>query len=316
MLSKDDSEHYLSYIRSYEGHVKKWIFDEIMEHFSNQSTMFEFEDQHLQSSINSINTAVNKAKTKKSDNVKTFVEDVCGELGDKLVISQDTLGPFIILNNADQEQFAHWLTECVKDLGQALREKFKESNIQKKLNTLHLKPQNELFTRLIGCGKQCPFCKAPCEAGGTEHTEHWTSLHRPGGLGKYRWNSTTKLVTDMCSSCVISDLRFSCSATNGNWHPYKDYKDFFPDWKIAPDASLEASDYWKYVMRKFNNNFAETYGAQPADIPATWKNITREQAKASLEESFHNKSETTCFVVTEVHPPLTHSSFIILSWIF
>ncbi len=163
----------------------------------------------------------------------------------------------------------------------------KETEIQTKLKNLYVKPQNVLFTKLIGCGKQCPFCKAPCEAGGKEHTEHWTSLHRPEGLGQYRWNITEKLVTDICSSSVISDNRFRCSATFFLWHPYKSYTDFFPDWKISPDASLQASDYWKYVLTKFNKQFAESYESKPADIPRGWKKITREQAEKSLRESFN-----------------------------
>ncbi|KAK2900156.1 hypothetical protein Q8A73_013285 [Channa argus] len=147
--------------------------------------MSDFEDQHIQSCINSITDGVNEAKLI-SDNLKTFVKDICRKLGEKLVISQDALGAFMILNKADQEQFAYWLTVSVKDMAQTLREEFKKSNIEKKLNHLRVKPQNELFTKLIGCGKQCPFCTAPCEAGGKAHTVHWASLHRPEGLGRYR----------------------------------------------------------------------------------------------------------------------------------
>ncbi|XP_073331726.1 up-regulator of cell proliferation-like [Pagrus major] len=289
LLSKQDFKKYQSYICSYEEYANKWVLDCILKHFSNGSPMFDFEDQHLQSRITSINIAINKAKTEKSGNLKTFVENVCQELGDKLVISQDALGAFMILNNADQEQFAYWLTECVKDMEQALRKKFKETNIQMKLKSLHVNPQNELFSEMIGCGKQCPFCKAPCEAGGKEHTEHQTSLHRPKGLGRFRWDGTENLVIDICSSSVVSDTRFQCAATNGEWHPYKDYTKIFPDWKIAPDASLQASDYWKYVLAKFNDEFAEAYDAKPADIPVTWKNITYEQAEESLKKTFNMK---------------------------
>ncbi|XP_062300478.1 up-regulator of cell proliferation-like [Scomber scombrus] len=289
LLSKDDYEKYLSYICSYEDYVKKLILDQIMEHFSNPSKAIEFEDRHIHSSINSINNAINKAKTGKSGNLKTFVEDICKELGDKLVISQDALGAFMILNNADQEQFANWLTQCMEDMAQALKEKFKKSNTEIKLKNLNVKPQNELFNRLIGCGKQCPFCKAPCEAGANQHTEHFTSMHRSQGLGKYRSLWSQKLVTDICSSLVISDQKFSCETTNGSFHPYKDYKEIFKDWKIAPDVSLEASDYWKYVMTKFNNEFAKEYKAKPAVIPTSWNNITDKEAEASLNVSFNMK---------------------------
>ncbi|XP_026208537.1 interferon-induced very large GTPase 1 isoform X2 [Anabas testudineus] len=289
LLSQNDFQKYLSCIFSYEDYVKKWIHGQIVIHFSDGSKTLEFENKHLDSKINSINDAINKAKVKKSGNLKTFVTDICKELGDKLVISQDALGAFMILNNADEEQFAHWLTECVKDMAQTLREKFKTSNIKMKLRRLHVKPQNELFTRLIGCGKQCPFCKSPCEAGGKEHTEHFTSLHRPQGLGTYHSYTTKKLATDICSSLVNSDASFRCDGTNNKRHPYKHYNEIFPDWKIPPDVSLQASDYWKHVMTKFNNDFAKAYGVEPADIPATWKYIKRKQAEESLKESFNIK---------------------------
>ncbi|XP_071334009.1 up-regulator of cell proliferation-like isoform X2 [Trachinotus anak] len=286
LLLKDTFENYLSYICSYPEYVKMWILDQIVTHFSNGSEMSEFEDRHLKSSINSINDAINKAKMKKSGNLKTFVDHVCQELGDKLVISQDALGAFMILNNANQEQFADWLTERVNEMGRALREEFKKAKIQMKLKHLYVKPQNELFTRVIGCGKQCPFCTAPCEAGGKAHIEHQTSLHRPEALGSYSWHETEKLVTDICSSSVISDASFRCNATKKEWHPYKRYKEIFPDWNIPPDVSFQASDYWKYVLARFNSKFAEAYDAKPADIPSTWKNITLKQAEESLREAF------------------------------
>ncbi|XP_068444276.1 interferon-induced very large GTPase 1 [Clinocottus analis] len=289
LLKKKDFKQYRSYICSYEEYVKKWILNQIEERFSKGSVTFEFEDRHLQSRIRSINDAVNKAKTDKSGNLKSFVKNVCRELGDKLVISQDALSAFMILNNADQEQFADWLTECVKDMAQVLQETFKATNIQMKLKDLHVNPQNELFTQLIGCGKQCPFCKAPCEAGGQAHSEHFASLHRPTALGRYRWSSSKKLCTDICSTNVVSINSFRCGATNGKFHPYKRYREIFPDWKIQPDESLKASDCWKYVLVTFNKEFAKAFDAEPADIPVTWNMIKREQAEESLKESFNIK---------------------------
>ncbi|XP_056299275.1 up-regulator of cell proliferation-like [Pseudoliparis swirei] len=290
LLRKDDFENYRSYICSYEEYVKNWILDKIVKRFSEASTIFEFEDRHVQSSIRIINAAVNKAKTEKSANLESFVKNVCQELGDKLVISQDALGAFMILNNADQEQFAHWLTECVKDMAQVLQEEFNETDILMKLIQLNVHPQKELFTKLIGCGKQCPFCSAPCEAGGQEHSEHFASLHRSIALGQYRCSLSQILSTDICSSLVITpNSTFRCGATNWERHHHKDYKAIFPDWKISPDGSLEASDYWKYVLAKFNNKFAKAFKAEPADIPVTWNMITPQQAEESLKESFNIK---------------------------
>ncbi|XP_041634638.1 interferon-induced very large GTPase 1-like [Cheilinus undulatus] len=288
LLSKDNFADYLNYICSYEQFVKRWIKDEMLKLMTNEM-FFESEDRHLRSSIKSINDAIRTAQAKESDNLQNLIQDIRQELGEKLVISDDALGPFMILNNVNQEQFAQWLTVSVKDMEEDLRKQFKKTNIKTKLSNLHENPENELFKRVIGCSRQCPFCKAPCEAGGTEHKEHQTSMHRPQGLGISLWKGSERLVIDICSSLVSSDISFRCSATNGEWQPYKEYTKIYPDWRIAPDNSLQASDYWKYVLNRFNREFAEAYNAKQADIPGAWKAITPELAEESLKKSFNVK---------------------------
>lgn len=257
------------------------------EPFFDGSILGEIEDRHLKSSIGNIEDAIKKATPTGSP--KTFVEEICKELGDKLVTSQDALGAFMVLNNADQKQFAHWLTVFVNDVGDALNAKIQDRPIENKLKDLHVKPHIELFNRVIGCGQQCPFCTVPCDAGGKAHAEHFSSLHRPQGLGEHRWVRTGKLRTDICSSLVVSKDKFCCSVTKVEWHLYKNFREIYPNWHIHPDVSLEASDNWKYVMNRYNIRFAKAYMAKPADIPASWNSITKEQAKESLKESFNIK---------------------------
>uniref|UniRef100_A0A8C5DFV2 Si:dkey-85k7.12 n=1 Tax=Gouania willdenowi TaxID=441366 RepID=A0A8C5DFV2_GOUWI len=289
LLSRENFLEYHAYNKEYEHYVKFWILQQIEKHFSTCSKLSEFEDQLLESIISSIEDAIKNVSKNKNENLKSFVENICRELEAKLAISQDALGAFMILNNANQEQFADSLTKCLKDMKQDFKDKFQNTNIQTKLENLHMKPQNELFTRVTGCSKQCPFCATPCDAGGKAHTEHWASLHRPQGLGTNRRVATQKLVTDICSSSVISDKKLCCQQTNDQPHPYKDYKKIFPDWKISPDVSLEASDYWKYVMTKYNQDFAMKNNAERAEIPESWYNISYKQAEESLKESFKLK---------------------------
>ncbi|XP_061574094.1 up-regulator of cell proliferation-like [Cololabis saira] len=288
LLSKEDFDSYLSCINNYEDYVKTWILEQIKEHFSDASKTSGYEEEHIKSSIKNIKHAMEKAKSEKSADLKTFVEHICKELDDKLVISQDALGAFMILNNADREQFAGWLTESVEKMEEILKKKFEDTTFERKLEHLRVNPQAELFTRVVGCGKQCPFCEVPCEAGGQDHTIHFASLHRPDGLGSMSCTHSEKLTTDICTSSVISNSYFSCSATN-QYHPYRFYRDIFPDWHIPPDGSLEASDFWKYVMNKYNRDFAEAYEARPADIPISWRIIQNKHAKASLKNSFNIK---------------------------
>ncbi|CAL9694468.1 unnamed protein product [Knipowitschia caucasica] len=288
LITNEQFERYYDYICNYEVFVKGWISQKIVEHFSNKEQISELENKHLQKCLGDITSAIKKASTENAT-LKDFIDVMCKDLMGKLVISQDALGAFMILNNADQEQFAHWLTKCVSDMIQTLKNKFEETEIDAKLKQLSLKPHQELSDRMIGCGQQCPFCKAPCEAGAKGHTEHWASLHQSQGLGGYRNVYSEKLICDICTTRVQSDIKFQCSATDWNLHPYKKYREIYPDWKISPDDSLEASNYWKYVLIKFNNNFAEAYKAKPADIPKPWKSIGKEDAIKSLQTSFYMK---------------------------
>ncbi|XP_062849382.1 interferon-induced very large GTPase 1 [Trichomycterus rosablanca] len=291
LLNENNFQSYVSYTRSYEHFVKNWILEQITDTFSTGDKIFKLEEHHLKGAIMEIQEAIRKAQneTRKNETIKGFIQIICRELRELLVIPKDVLEAVMVLSKANQEQFAHWLTLSVEEMKQSLTVKFKKENIQSKLGKLKIKPQDELFKRVFGCGKQCPFCKAPCEAGGEAHTDHCASVHRPQGLGLYRFNGSKKLVTSICSTDVNSERRFRCLETHHVYHPYKKYREIFPDWHIPADPSIDASDYWKYVMANFNDKFAQEYDAKPADIPPVWKKITKEQAEKSLKESFSIK---------------------------
>ncbi|KAF4089086.1 hypothetical protein AMELA_G00062400 [Ameiurus melas] len=291
LLNGSDVQNYVTYIRSYKRFVKDWILKQITDRFSTGNKLFELEQQHLKGAIMEIKEAIKKAQheTDKTESIKRFIQNMCRELGKKLVIPNAVLEAVMVLSNAKQEQFAHWLSKSVEEMEESMKRQLKMGNIHYKLRTLKIKPQDELFKRVFGCGKQCPFCKAPCEAGGEAHTHHSASVHRPKGLGLYRYLHSEKLVTNICSTDVNTEARFRCLETKHEYHPYKKYREIFPDWHIPADPSIEASDYWKYVMANFNDQFAEAYNAKPADIPPVWKKITKQQAEDSLNECFSIK---------------------------
>ena len=155
-----------------------------------------------------------------------------------------------------------------------------------KLDNLGSKPLDNLTAKMGGCGTLCPFCRSPCEAGAEAHKVHHVKINRSQGLGGYRDESSKKLETDICTSSVFSDKSFKNVDTKGEWYPYKNYKAIYKDWEIPADESYEASDYWKYVMFKFNKDFADYYHAEPADIPDPWKTISKWAARKSLKEAF------------------------------
>ncbi|MGH0158661.1 UNVERIFIED_CONTAM: hypothetical protein FKN15_046362 [Acipenser sinensis] len=286
LLEDNKCEKYVAYSGNYEGFVKGWILNRIIDFFKF-NTLSDLELKRLEAITQKIQATVKRAENEGTStyNIKTilgFVENVCSILSSDIVISTDDLGLKLIQDKVSVKEFVGQLQYYLEQMKISLSDEFSQGcDVEKKLRNLPFNPQDVLFKRVFGCGKLCPFCKVPCEAGGKDHKQHHASVHRPQGLGRYSYERSDKLVETVCTTDVHSDTEFKSPETQWKSHPYKDYRRFYPDWLIAPDASIEASDYWKYVLTAFNKQFAEQYHAQPADIPAEWKNITKEQALKS-----------------------------------
>ncbi|MGH0128740.1 UNVERIFIED_CONTAM: hypothetical protein FKN15_044092 [Acipenser sinensis] len=293
ILNEDNFGIYVEYIKNYERFVKGWISDQIVESLSKDAKIGDLEAKRLETIATKIQAAIENAQkeTAESKTTSSFIQMICRNLNKDLVISRDELRAVLFLKNSNHKEFAKYLQVLVNKLTGTLSAEFsQECDVEKKLINLSLKPQDELFKRVFGCGKLCPFCKVPCEAGGKDHKEHHASVHRPQGLGTYRYESSEKLCASLCSTDVHSNQTFKNSDTEWKPHPYKDYRRFYPDWNIPPDPSIEASDYWKYVLTRFNKEIASEYKANPADVPAEWKKITKRNAMKSLKKLFNVKA--------------------------
>ncbi|XP_064175992.1 interferon-induced very large GTPase 1-like [Anguilla rostrata] len=301
LLSDDDFKNFENYISNYDTFVQDWIFKLMVKQLSKGDGLRTIEMKHLRAILERILEAIKKAEKKASEratvrdeeedqNIRHFIQDICTDL-QELVIPKDPLDVVLVLNTAKPVDFSQCLKVLVEEMEQSFTAEFQEDgDLITRLTSLPFQPQKELFNRVFGCGKQCPFCKSPCEAGGKDHTEHFASIHRPKGIGRYRFQDSRKLVCDICSTSVASEAMFMSRETEGKYHPYKDYQSIYSDWRIQPDTSIQASDYWKYVFNKFNKQFAKAYNAEPADIPTLWRDVTQDQAMKSLKEYFQMKT--------------------------
>ncbi|XP_064176274.1 LOW QUALITY PROTEIN: interferon-induced very large GTPase 1-like [Anguilla rostrata] len=301
LLSDNDIEKFVNYIRNYKSFVQDWIFEQMVKQFSEADGLRNIEIKHMMVIVIRLKEAIKNAEMKANErvtgrgegdqNIQQFIQDICSDL-QELAIPKDALMAVLALNTAKPEDFSRCLKVVVDEMEQSFTAEFQMGgDVRARLTSLPFQPQKELFNRVFGCGRQCPFCKTPCEAGGKYHTEHFASIHRPEGIGRYRYEASCKLVCDICSTSVASEARFRSRETEGKWHPYKDYQSIYPDWRIQPDTSIQASDYWKYVFNRFNEQFAKEYDAKPADIPHVWRDITQDKAMKSLEESFQMQTE-------------------------
>ncbi|XP_053174978.1 interferon-induced very large GTPase 1-like isoform X1 [Scomber japonicus] len=298
LLQKDDFDSCVKYICNYEIYVKDWIFQQIQKQMSEDKTLCKLKNKILQVIVDKITAALEQASkgpdgVQLPDNIKSITELISNMqkyLIKDISISVEAEKTSLFQIQSTCHPFINSLKMSIEDLNKQLQEEFlKSEDITETLNKLPIKPQDELFKRVFGCGKQCPFCKVPCEAGGKGHDKHHAALHRPQGLGGCRNSNTKKLLPELCTTNVQSERTFRNSDTKWEPHPYKEYHTYYPDWNIPPDPSIEASDYWKYVLVRYNDRFAEEYKAEPADVPEAWRRITKEQALKGLKDAFNIK---------------------------
>ncbi|KAM7015934.1 up-regulator of cell proliferation-like isoform 1-T2 [Tautogolabrus adspersus] len=298
LLQKDDFESFVKYITRYEIFVKDWIFQHVLQKMSEGQTLCKLKNKTLQVIADKITKAL-KQSTKRSDgtplpdnqeSIQELINNMRKNLNKDISISVEDEKTILFQIQSKCHQFTENLFKSLDELKEELQEGFSNSgDISETLKKLPTKPQDELFKQVFGCGQQCPFCKVPCEAGGKEHKEHHAAVHRPQGLGMYKDIDTGELVETLCTTDVHSECLFKNADTEGKVHPYKDYTTYYPDWLIPPDRTIGASDYWKYVLVKYNDRFAEEHNAKPAVIPESWRSITKEQALTGLKEAFNIK---------------------------
>ncbi|XP_053326828.1 up-regulator of cell proliferation [Spea bombifrons] len=287
LLEKEDFREYVRYISSYRGFLKDWIRQYVCEKYKKSLSLETLQKNILSSVVKKIQAFLANEKCLENNSVSELLKNLCEELKSELVISQSEINAITFENNTEVAQFAGDVRIFVEETEKRILKEAKSWSVEFALFKVTLNPVDVLLEKVIGCGKQCPFCKVPCEAGGKDHTEHKASFHRPEGLGRYRWDSNETLVIDICSTSVVSNNCFKNKDTNCEWHDYKDYKKIYPDWAIQPDDSMQASDYWKYIFNKFNEQFAAEYKAKPAALPWEWKKLSKNDALRSLKGVFN-----------------------------
>lgn len=296
LLEKSNFNNFAEYILHYENYVKEWIYNHIIECFSKDTSLQKLKIKKLDSVIKKITKAMEASKLEadgthlpnNAEGTAIFIRNLYKDMSHVISISMSTVERVLFQNTSCCGPFTKSLYECIDDLKKQVEKEISGStDIIGTLRNVSVKPQDELFKRVFGCGMQCPFCKTPCEAGGMEHQLHHAAVHRPQGLGTYLDSETYVLLEEICTSSVYGNGTFKNYETNFQPHPYKDYQKHYPDWHIAPDMFIEASDYWKYVLVTFNEQFAEMYEAEPAMYPGAWNKITKEKALSSLKRTFN-----------------------------
>ncbi|XP_069838440.1 up-regulator of cell proliferation-like [Dendropsophus ebraccatus] len=287
LLENSDFTQYVKYNNHYETFVKTWIVKYITKRYKESTSLESLRSNILVSITKKIKQVLKHPKVTETASVSQCLKTFCAMLKKDLVIAQNEMKVIAFQNNASPIKFTADIETFLGEVEKELITEIKHFTVDYVLSKSLVKPQDELFKKVFGCGKQCPFCKVPCEAGAASHKEHFASVHRPQGLGTYRSIESKVLSHSICSTDVVSNTTFLNSDTE--WKPrlFKEYRKFYPDWSIQPDPTIGASDYWKFVFMKYNKQFSDYYNAKPGELPEEWSLITKEQALQSLKDTFN-----------------------------
>ncbi|XP_018414575.1 PREDICTED: up-regulator of cell proliferation-like [Nanorana parkeri] len=287
LLLDNNFNQYADYTLDYKRFVDRWISKYIHKKYKKGEALKELHAKVLSFITRKVVNTLNDPKVLDSSDISKFMEKLSSLLARELVIPRRVVKAILYQSQTSVEQFSSNIQDFLPKTEVEIGQEFSSLSFKKVLSKLTVKPEDELFKRVFGCGKQCPFCRVPCEAGGLDHQEHFASIHRPQALGGCKDHQTRKLDNVVCTTDVLGNREFRTGKTENRFVPYSQYRWAYPNWSIQPDRSLNASDYWKYVLKEFNKQFAEFYSSQPADIPEDWQNITQEQAMKSLQETFN-----------------------------
>lgn len=152
------------------------------------------------------------------------------------------------------------------------------------------KPYDTLFAEIAGCRDQCPFCKQQCDYTNENHPDSilHSVTHRPQCLGGYSWDTDNTMVLDVCTFLVDSNKRFKNKDTDQKYHPYNDYKKFYPRWDIPKEKSLQASEFWIWLVGKFSTEIEACFCRNKTNISVYWKARKWSDVKQELVNDYEN----------------------------
>nr|XP_019943536.1 PREDICTED: interferon-induced very large GTPase 1-like isoform X2 [Paralichthys olivaceus]XP_019943537.1 PREDICTED: interferon-induced very large GTPase 1-like isoform X2 [Paralichthys olivaceus] len=292
LINKDHFESFLEYLLSYDSFRLSKIQETVVAHLSESPNLDKWRQKRLGDIVGKIAAAVSETAEGTNgvlSDTKPLLERVCLILesdGDVDVTRASLDGPLFSITT-EWDRFVTCLMELLAAMRLELAQEFSQTvDVTQLLNCLPIQPHYSLLDRVRGCGKQCPFCRAPCEVQGKGHEVHSALLHRPKELLPY----------DLCSvsccpeSMILSNLGQNKDTQNPSV-ACKDLLSLRPDWNNYPEDpdSQMPSAYWRYVLVRYKDKFAKEYEREPANIPEEWMKITKEEALDSLKEAFLTK---------------------------
>ncbi|KAM3616133.1 uncharacterized protein V6R79_012856 [Siganus canaliculatus] len=287
LIHEDSFESFLEYLHSCDTFRLKRVQAAVVAHLSESTNLNKWRQQRLGEIIGKFAAAVSETVEGTSgvlSDAKLLLVRVCLTLekdGDVDVVKASLDGPLFSITT-EWDRFVTCLLELLAAVRLDLTQEFSQSvDITHFLQCLPVQPHHIIFNRVTGCDRRCPVCKAPCELEEMGHDVHRALMHRPKGL----------LPQTICSASCVSRTEGTAEGEQSQDRDADEMpadcevlQSLYPDWTISPEDQHDA--YWRYVLARFNERFAEEYNQEPERICEQWRRITEEEALCSVREAF------------------------------
>ena len=306
LTNTDDFESFIQYIKTPRKLVKQWMKRKAKDY------LFRSEKENL-------SIIVTKVINELYDDIEESIDKSCEHLSLESPSTDKWTEVFVKnvskcpIRTADFQHVTKWFCqiEDIKNFSRLLHENIEDCSDQMKWRTLREAekiirfngPESSvktLFEQAWGCPEQCAFCGEPCAKGFIHNgTNHFSLQHRISCCNGAREDYIHKAVLSSCNFNVQTDLEhhcdlfnFRCNKVNKKkcevqWHLYKNYKEYIPDWDIEPNANIqECSKFWLWFVAKYKYQLAVHYRYDVSDIPDCWDEITKEDALANLRRIY------------------------------
>ncbi|XP_033486536.2 up-regulator of cell proliferation [Epinephelus lanceolatus] len=288
LIKEDRFEGFLEYLLSYDIFRMKKVQEKVMAHLSESTNLEKWKQQRLGQIVGKVAAAVSQTAEGTNgvlSDTKPLLERVCLNLekdGDVDVPRAFLDGPVFSITT-EWDRFVTCEMEVLAAMRLDLAQEFTQKvEITQFLQCLPTQPQDSIFNRVRGCDQRCPLCRAPCDLAEIGHEVHQAMFHRPKGILRY------DPVSLSCIGCPESTTEDQSEDTYNMSVACSSLHSLYPDWSISPEDpnSQLPNTYWRYVLARFNEMFANAYDQEPGEIPEEWKKITAEDALCSLKEAF------------------------------
>ena len=277
--------NYIQYIQQPLVYMEDWIKKNLENFCTMESTIDRIKREVLDPALREKLTLISESgvaaisgndwdgwKTEFHSKISTCVRD----------IGNDTLSRVDTYAVTNLSQFCEFLTHHLSRLA----DQFDWISWIHSLMVRGL-PSNTLVSNLLECRALCPFCREPCQRGGTRHQHYCGSFHRPKGIGGCYHNVVNTLSVSECTSSVGSSKNFWYGNKSYPYAEYRKVNDMFAAWRILPEDAVE-SRYWQWVLFHFHDQFCAKYGYAPNDLVNSWSNLTEEDIVEDLERHYQN----------------------------